>query len=87
MNSVYKVLPDTSPPNPYTLFLLAGDPLDQQPRGGVAGGGGRGGVEADDQGAGGGLLQEMDANKVMLPVLVIACNRPTVRRNLDQLLK
>ncbi len=29
----------------------------------------------------------IDLNKVAIPVLVIACNRPTVKRNIDQLLK
>lgn len=29
----------------------------------------------------------IDPNTVPIPVLVIACNRPTVKRNLDQLLK
>ncbi len=34
-----------------------------------------------------GPVELLDPKQVVLPVLVIACNRPTIKRNLDQLLK
>ena len=34
-----------------------------------------------------GVVELLDPQKVVLPILVIACNRPTIKRNLDQLLK
>lgn len=36
---------------------------------------------------GNGVVELLDPQKVVLPILVIACNRPTIKRNLDQLLK
>ncbi len=56
----------------------------QQPAEGVV-------ADGNNPGGGGAVSNEspelLDPLKVVLPVLVIACNRPTVKRNLDQLLK
>jgi alpha-1,3-mannosyl-glycoprotein beta-1,2-N-acetylglucosaminyltransferase len=69
----------------YRQLLLKEEGGDGQLAGGDGGEAGRSLVPA-----GGDSVVEsppVDPNKVTIPVLVIACNRPTVRRNLDQLLK
>ena len=77
----FDILHDKGPDLCVPIFHVVGDPLEN---GGAPNTHGAGGIGLGEQGI---VSQEIDANKVMLPVLVIACNRPTVSRNLDQLLK